>query len=114
MKIITNMHIEDLPDNIDKIELDGDRVRILTREYALVLTLPELIEFRDALNVMIDHMRPEPERKPDPETVVDGAGDTWYRAPNGYWTVYRPDESDHESAHWTIDRIREEYGLKGE
>lgn len=116
MKIVTKMHIEDLPGGIDKIEPDGDRVRITSDELILVLTLPELIEFRDALNVMIDHMQPNsaPEHKPDPETVVDGVGDTWYRAPNGCYTIYRPGSPGHEDACWTIARIRETYGLAGE
>lgn len=119
MKIIHTMRIEDVPGtNCIEVHGTGALIHYDAQVSPQKYSLEALIEFRDALTVMIDHLAstsdPEPKSEPElgPKEVVDGVGSIWYRAPNGFYTVYLPGNDRQGEACWTIDRIDEIYGLR--
>lgn len=114
MKIVHSMHIEDVP-GASLIELAENGKSVLIHYHSQstpqLYSLESLIQFRDALTVMIQHLQPDvdqPDSAPEPDAVKDKDGSWWYRHANGRYSL---DNDRRGEAVWTIQMIRESYGI---
>lgn len=109
MKIVHSMHITDVP-GASLIEPAENGKSVLIHYHSQnapqLYTLESLIQFRNALTVMIQHLQPD--SAPEPDAVKDKDGSWWYRHSNGRYSL---DNDRRGEAVWTIQMISESYGI---